>query len=911
MQTSLARRQRRRRQNGGRATGGRAAASAVVIALPLFLFSTLLLFGLVGLVSSVVAYNYFAADLKPPLEALTEVHLAEQTVVYDRTNEVELARFGEFKREIVTFDEIPDELLDATTAIEDKTFWENAGFDPVGIVAAGLDTLKGQERGASTITQQLVRSLLLPEDVLAGSRYERKIKEIIQSIRLTQALPEGDDGKQVIITAYLNNNFYGNQSYGVKAAARGYFGKELKDLTLAETAILAGIPQSPTKFDLVRNAVEECAVPDLPEDETCPADKTSLVVPEDAEIVIRRNYVLDLMKTRSVLSGAKHTPAEYEAAKAEPVVLVKPKATLWRAPHFVWQVREQLAQILCGTATDEGCELIDTGGYHVVTSLDWKMQRSLEKWLYVAARAPNSKSKESMESILKQYKIPSPERSWIRGLRGENFNNAAGGILDARTGQVLAYGGSAGYYAKGNKKFQPQFDVMSDGYRQPGSAIKPVNYAIGIEDRIFTAASVFMDVTANFAPKGARAFIPTQADGYERGPVRLRSALQFSLNIPAVKSGIIMGLDHELAREKDFGLEFLDGTYPVQSQSIGTLVTPPADLLSAYAALANGGKLMPRQTVLEIYDAAGKKIWPTDATPAKGTQVVSPETAFIITDILEGNTIKSVNPYWAKEAILDGGKRRPAAYKTGTTSNNKDVAAYGYLAPPKSKNAPQLVVGVWMGNSDGTQYRGKGALSLESSAPLWSAILTEVSHGLPIVDFVAPKTLEKAKVDAFSGMKPGPFTIKTVTEYFLPGTVPTAVDDTKIALDVDAATGDLWQEGCAGPMVTRGFLNVSSFESGHPTWQKANANWAARAARGTGVRGGPKGTRTMYLYLRSFAPFGATWGAPFPPKDTCALPEPSPEPSCIPFGESPPPGTEPPVCEQEPAPSIEVPPNND
>jgi membrane peptidoglycan carboxypeptidase len=335
MQTSLARRQRRRRQNGGRASGGRRAASAVVIALPLFLFSTLFLFGAVGLISTVAAYNYFAADLRPPLEVLADVKLAEQTEVWDRTDKVELARFGEYKREIVTFDEIPDEVIDATTAIEDKTFWENAGFDPVGIVSAGIDTLRGNERGASTITQQLVRGLLLPQEVLEGSRYDRKIKEIIQSIRLTQALPEGEEGKQVIITAYLNNNFYGNQSYGVKAAAEGYFGKPFEEVTLAEAAILAGIPQSPTKFDLVRNAVELCAVEDLPEDESCPADKLSLVVPDDAEIVIRRNYILDLMKTRSVLSGNRHTAAEYEAAKNEPVVIVPPTVTPWRAPHFV------------------------------------------------------------------------------------------------------------------------------------------------------------------------------------------------------------------------------------------------------------------------------------------------------------------------------------------------------------------------------------------------------------------------------------------------------------------------------------------------------------------------------------------------------------------------------------------------
>ena len=132
-------------------------------------------------------------------------------------------------------------MLDATTAIEDKDFWTNPGFDPVGIVSAALDTISGRPRGASTITQQLVRARLLPPAAFEGSTYERKVREIIQSIRLTEAYP-GDAGKQDIITAYLNQNFYGNNLYGVEAAAKGYFGKELKDLSLAQYAILASNP---------------------------------------------------------------------------------------------------------------------------------------------------------------------------------------------------------------------------------------------------------------------------------------------------------------------------------------------------------------------------------------------------------------------------------------------------------------------------------------------------------------------------------------------------------------------------------------------------------------------------------------------------------------------------------------------
>ena len=184
--------------------------------------------------------------------------LPEETVVYDRTGEVELARFGDFKREVVTFDEIPPIVLDATTAVEDKTFWENAGFDPLGIVAAGLDSIRGSGRGASTITQQLVRARLLDADLVQDRdrTAERKLKEIIQSIRVTQAF-EGEDGKQEIITAYLNQNYYGNQTLRREGGATSATSarRSGRELTPSEAALLAALPQSPSNYDLVRNAI--------------------------------------------------------------------------------------------------------------------------------------------------------------------------------------------------------------------------------------------------------------------------------------------------------------------------------------------------------------------------------------------------------------------------------------------------------------------------------------------------------------------------------------------------------------------------------------------------------------------------------------------------------------------------------
>jgi membrane peptidoglycan carboxypeptidase len=858
MQTSLARRQRHRRALGRRPSGNRGTTVATVagaILASIIIGSFLLAF--VGLLLVVGTYNRYAADLPEPAAALKAIEFEQQTIVYDRTGKIELARLGDLKRELVEFKDIPGEMLDATTAIEDKDFWTNPGFDAFAIISAGIDTVSGRPRGASTITQQLVRQRLLPPSAFEGSTYDRKIREIIQSIKLTEAFP-GQEGKEQIITYYLNQNFYGNQSYGIKAAAKSYFGKPLDELTLAQMAILAAIPQSPTRFDLVRNADSEC-LEDVPEGTEC--TKFKLVVPADSEIVQRRNYILDLMKTRSPLTGDQHTIAEYDAAKNEPVELVQQVSVNWRAPHFVWQVRRQLGEIYCPDSPDD-CPKVDSGGLRVTTTLDWNMQKVAEKWVYVTARAPNAKDPRA---VLDARKIPATAQRWILGLRGHNINNAAASVIDYRTGEILAYVGSASYTSKGTKTFQPQFDVLSDGWRQPGSAIKPIDYLIGIEDKALTASTMLMDVVTDFGND----YTPTQADKLERGPVRLRSALQFSLNIPAIKGAIITGLDRVFARSKDFGLTFPPTAVPVVSEGIGTLEVHPINLLGAYATIANGGVRVPPRMIETIVDANGTKVWPVSDVAQKGNRVVSAGAAYIITDILAGNTDKTVNPYWGKWAIFDGETRRPAAYKTGTTSDNRDVAAYGFLAPPADESSPALAVGVWMGNSDNSPNDGK--LSLDTSAPLWSSILTEISEGLPIAEFVPPEGLETAEVDAFTGLKPGPFTRKTVEELFLPGTVPTQEETSRITLDIDEASGLLWQEGCAGPKVARGFFDLANVEADHDNWQKANAEWGARAAQGSGVRGGPEGTRTSFFYNNSFAPFGRSWGAPFAPTELCPV----------------------------------------
>ncbi|HJW22852.1 MAG TPA: transglycosylase domain-containing protein [Candidatus Limnocylindrales bacterium] len=874
MQTSLQRRARHRR-NGAARRGRGGAARPIALAIPLFLFSSFLILGAIGFVAAVSAYAYYSNGLPDPQQAFQDIKLDSPTVVYDRTGTIELARLGEHKREIITYDQLPPEMIDATTAIEDKDFWTNPGFDLGGFISATIDTLAGRPRGGSTITQQLVRAQLLPDSAFTGSVYDRKIKEIIQSVRLTQELPQGQAGKQAIITAYLNQNFYGNQSYGVQAAAQSYFGKDVKDLTLAQAALLAAIPQSPTQYDLVRNAVSQCTIT-VTADQSCPAADTQLVVPQTAEVVQRRNRILDLMKTRSVLSGVNHTPADYDAAKNEPVVLVSQAPPPWKAPHFIWQVREQLGALLCGVESKDACQAVDTGGYTVITTLDWKIQQTTEKWLYVAGRAAQAKTVAATEQILKDAGIPRADWSSLLAYRGKNINNSAGIVLDYRTGQILGYGGSSGYYLPATKRFQPQYDVLSDGFRQMGSAVKPVNYVTAIDDHAITAATPFMDVVTDFG----RGYTPTDFEPMERGPVRARSALQFSLNIPAIKLSFIQGLNHLYQRTLDFGFVYPPSiTGPVASMAIGTLEMHAADLTSAFGAIADGGVLMPRTTILQVKDNQGKVIYPTAADKPVGKALVSPQAAYIVTDILAGNTIKSVNAYWAKWAVYDGNTRRPATVKTGTTEDNKDMTAFGYVAPPAGPNAPAIVVGVWLGNSD-SSLMTKGFTSLAGSEALWSHLIRDVTKGTPIANFKQPSGIVSAAVDAYSGQLPGPYTVKTVNELFISGTQPTEKDTLHVATEIDSATGKLWQDGCTGPMVQQGFLDFSNMEPQFPQWQPFTQAWAQRAAKGPGVAGGPRHTTTQYFYDGRLVPFGRTWGGKFAPTEVCS----AVTPTCGPGG---------------------------
>ncbi|CAN5843075.1 hypothetical protein BH24CHL6_BH24CHL6_16280 [soil metagenome] len=877
---------RQRRPNGNlrrialarvRAKPKPARSSAGLIGVLLLLFVMLLGVGAVGSTVAAGGVALFTLDAMeedlPNVATFEELEYAQPSVVYDRTGTVELARFQSERRRVVTYEQLPGLVLDAHISVEDRTFWENEGYDPNAIMAAFIESVAGvRDRGASTITQQFVRARLLPADVLEGNLYERKVKEILQSRNLTLAFP-GEEGKERIITAYLNQIYYGHNAYGIAAAAEVYFGlTDLNDLTVAQAAILAGLPQAPDTYDLFKwaeiDAQGRIVVP------TQARDGGRLPTP-----VERRNFIL---RNLAEEHGRWTTlsPQELEQAINEPIVLTPEQGLTYRAAHFVWQMKPQLDRLLMDRTPAE------RGGYRVITTLDWEAQQLAERYIELGTIYTQLERGE-LEELIEQEGLDE-DADWLLDLRGKDIHNGALVALDARSGDILGYVGSAGYHRDdlASPKLDPKYDVAGQGYRQPGSAWKPFVFAAGLDNHSLTAGTLLPDVTTEFA----RDWVPRNADLRDRGPVLAREALKYSLNVPAIRAQDRVGTDEMAALSERLGLTFMRGTRQILQAglagAIGTVETNLLELTAAFGALGGEGTVTPARAILEIYDSNGALIYQA-GQPASGT-ALSEQAAWLTSDILKDNTAPSQNAIWGQRLrILNGpaGERRPAAAKTGTTNDMRDLSVYGYLAPPEDPAAAHLVVGVWMGNSDHSPPLEGDAPVLAADAPgrVWQSFMREYSRDWPLANFPPPpEGLVSATIDAWSGGEPGPWTRDVMEEWFLEGTEPGGEDE------VDPP-GILYRNMCDA-----WYVDLSQVEPDSPErWKTALEDWMERAREGRNVRG-EHATRTDYLFRRS------DWGGPIAPL-ACPTPEPAFGPGDDPT-EQPEPGPATPEPEPEPEP---------
>ncbi|MCD6290489.1 MAG: PBP1A family penicillin-binding protein [Anaerolineae bacterium] len=576
------------------------------------------------------------------LERLTEVSGVppfQTTRIYDRHGNLlyEIADRG--RRTIVPLDVIPKTFIQATIATEDKNFYFHEGVDISAITRAAFQNLREGQivSGGSTIPQQLARILLLDRKERYSQSLLRKIHEARLAMQLSQRYT-----KDEILEMYLNSVYYGNQAYGAAAAAEVYFNKPVSELTLAESALLAGLPQAPNYLDPFTN----------------PAAARE-----------RQRVVLNLMRRQGYIDDE-----QMQAALAEELHFASPQnSNPLRAPHFVDYVRDLLLERYGPEGMRQGLQ--------VYTSLDLRYQELAE----TIARA-------QIAAIGSRY----------------NASNAAVVILQPATGEILAMVGSLDYF---NKDIDGQVNIALSK-RQPGSSIKPILYTAAFENG-WTPASVIWDTPVRYPLDSGRWYVPHNITGRYYGPLHLRTALSNSLNVPAVKLlhqlGVgrmldvarRMGITSWRGSESDYGLSLAVGGYEV------TLL----ELTHAYATLANQGKYVPLTPITEIRNGAGEVIFRA-WRPDPPVQAVSPIAAYQTTSVL--SDARSRQRLFGRNSSLD--TSQPTAVKTGTTDGWRDALTVGYTS--------YMVVGVWVGNSDGTPMRD--VIGFRVAGPIWHDIMEAV-----------------------------------------------------------------------------------------------------------------------------------------------------------------------------------------
>jgi membrane peptidoglycan carboxypeptidase len=782
-----------------------------------------------GLFLGVMAvYAAYTSGL-PDVSGVESFQLNEGSTIVSADG-VQLATFASEQRHSITYQQIPKVMIDAQVAAEDQTFWTNPCVDFRGIVRAFLQNVSAgrQVSGASTICQQLIRMRLFSPDLLADPhrQVERKLKEAILALRLGERYP-GDDGKRQLLTMYMNQVYYGNNAYGIWSAAHAYFSKDITktdaadQLTVAQAALLAGLVRSPSALDPTKSVVTEKDA----------KGHSILVVPSDAEAVTVQGFVLDEMLDQGYITQAQH-----DEAKTEKLVLAPAAAQRYKAPHFVYAVRAAANDILGGE------ELLDSGGLTVTTTLNYNgYQVFAEKWAAVAY------DMNHMTNAQLTAKYGTEAMGWIRQLEGRNINNDALISLNYRTGAVLAYVGSANFYGTATKAFQPNYDVVGTAYRQAGSAFKPITYSTAFELNAATPATMLMDVKGDMVS----GYSVPDADGNERGPVRIRDALKYSLNIPAVKTQQIVGTDKVVEQAQRYGLRWdprQAKSVAVPSLTLGTIGVHMIDLASAYGSIANGGIRAEPYLIEKITDRSGKVIYDHKTDAPQPARVISAQAAYLVTNILADNTNPRTNVWWGGRFQIPApnGGRRPATLKTGTTNDFRDLQAFGYLAPDKdpTKDLGAVVTGVWVGNSDFSAIRS--VFAADGPTFIWHEFMEAIAtkNKLPVQDFPRPSGIVEKQVDAETGMLPGPHTTSTITEVFKSDNVPTDQDTVHATLTIEKATGKIWQPGCGDQLGSGGasaspapsassgsgpvYLDLSTWEQAHPTWQKADDAWIKR-----------------------------------------------------------------------------------
>lgn len=671
-------------------------------------------------------YWIILRDLPSPAK-LGKYDVPLATKIYDRNGELLFDIFVDQNRSPVPLSEIPKVVQQATIAIEDKTFYTHSGINPIGgmLRAVAASILNKKLQGGSTITQQLVKSALLsPERTIT-----RKVKEVMLS-----PIVELLYSKDKILELYLNTVPYGGTAWGIETAAEKYFGKSIRDVTLGEAALLAGLPQAPTLYS--------------------PFGAHPEYAKERQKEVLRR-MVEDGYITKEQADTAAGEELNYE-----------PETGI-QAAHFVMYVKEKLVE-------KYGESLVERGGLKVTTTLDLDLQN------YAQATVAAEVAK------LENYRV----------------GNGAAIITKPSTGEILAMVGSTDYFATPSGSFN-----VTTALRQPGSSIKPINYAIGIDTHIVTPASMFLDVPTCFANvAGQAAYCPRNYDGKFRGPVQLRFALGNSLNIPAVKMLYLNHVDTMVASASAFGLDTLkDPEKYGLSLTLGGGEVRMTDMAEAFSVFANAGIRKDLVGILKVVDKQGNvleefkdpnldKDIPSQLL-LTGDRVVSPETAFLISHILLDNNARQEAFGPSSSLVIP---KHAVSVKTGTTNDLRDNWTIGYT--------PQFLVATWVGNNDNTPMNQSLVSGVTGAAPIWNKLMRHVLEDKPDVWPKQPEGVVGVRVctttgllppnigaesDASGGAADETLGCPTRFEYVIKGTVKQSPATLRQMVAIDTTTGDL------------------------------------------------------------------------------------------------------------------------
>ena len=664
-----------------------------------------------GTLAAVFTWLFWGIPLPTQLSSQS---VPVSTKLYDRKGELLYEIYSDKRSTPVVVEEIPEYVVNATLAIEDKDFYKHSGVSFIGISRAFYNTMfKGKLQGGSTLTQQLIKNTLLTT--------ERTVKRKVREFALTLVV-ESIYTKKQILSMYLNQIPYGGTAYGIGAASEIYFGKEANKLTLSEAALLAGLTQAPSRYSPFG------ARPELAKG--------------------RQRAVLDRMVEDGYI-----TQEEADNAYDEDLQFVQNQDI--KAPHFSLWVKEILAE-------KYGDTLVERGGLRVTTSLDMEVQNFAEQAV----------------------------ASEVAKLKRQRVGNGAAIVTRPKTGEILAMVGSKDYNADDE---DGKVNIIF-AERQPGSSIKPLNYALAIKDQKITAATPFADVPTCFVSAGTRGYCPRNYDGSFHGAVQVRYALANSYNIPAVRTLAINGIENFIEFSRELGITtFNDPSRYGLSLTLGGGEVRPFDMATAFGVFANRGIKQELNPLLKVEDYKGNILeeYKEDKVKLSGPRVLESDVPFIISHILADNGARSAA--FGSRSFLNVSGHPEVSVKTGTTNDRKDNWTIGY--------SDKLLVLVWVGNNDNTPMSG-AVSGLSGASPIWNSItkftLDMIEEGKYSEDEIGhskltpPQGVVGANICQPSGNLPSQGEnegCSTRFEYFIKGKVGAGLQTGRTDVFIDKTTG--------------------------------------------------------------------------------------------------------------------------